>query len=270
MFLADSHTHSLCSLDGYNTMSEMAEAAVKRGLSVLTITDHVDLDYFETGAPDPYCFSIWPDMTEDFCAASLRWKDQITLRLGIELGQANHDPIFAHEIATTPGLDFVIGSIHNLRNTPDFYGYPYSSRAECLALMDRYLAEILELSQNPDIDVIGHIGYTRRYMKKAGFDIGLDDYTDRLETIFRRTIANGHGIEMNTSGIRQGLGSTIPDLAWIELYRQCGGEIVTVGSDAHFPKDVGADIDTGYEMLRTVGFKYVTVFKNRKPEFIKL
>ncbi|MGN0614134.1 MAG: hypothetical protein ACI4JB_09585, partial [Porcipelethomonas sp.] len=103
-------------------------------------------------------------------------------------------------------------------------------------------------------DVIGHIGYTRRYMKKAGFDIVLDDYTDRLEAIFRRAAASGRGIEVNTSGIRQGLSSTIPDLRCVKLYRQCGGEIITVGSDAHEPGHIAYDFRRVYGILKDCGF----------------
>ena len=47
--------------------------------------------------------------------------DGITVRCGIELGEANHDPAAAKEAALEPGLDFVLGSLHNLRGKPDFY-----------------------------------------------------------------------------------------------------------------------------------------------------
>ena len=270
MFLADSHMHSLCSLDAHHSMAELAEAAVQRGLSVITITDHVDLDHFRTGRLDGYSFDIWPDMLEDFLEANLLWGDQIELRLGLELGEAIHHPWFAGKISRTPGLDYIIGSLHNLQGMPDFYCIEYTSRAFCLDLIDRYLQEHLELAASPDIDVIGHIGYTRRYMKRAGFDIGYDEYTDALREIFQTAMRNGVGLELNTSGLRQGLEATIPTFRQIRLYRELGGEIVTVGSDAHFPRDVGADIAESYEMLREAGFRYVSVFRNRKPDFIKL
>lgn len=270
MFLADSHTHSRCSIDGHSSISEMAGAAVSKGISILTITDHVDLDYFQTGKLDGYCFENWIDIQEDFCEANLMWRDRLTLLLGLELGEASHHPDFAHEISNTPGIDYVIGSLHALRHTPDFYCLEYTSEAMCRDLMDKYLQEHLELVKSPDIDVIGHLGYTIRYMKRAGYTMSYDDYGDRLDEIFKAAVSNGVGFELNTSGLRQDLGSTIPTIKQIQQYRSCGGEIVTVGSDAHFAKDVGAGIAEGYEYLRTAGFKYVTVFKSRKPEFIKL
>ena len=236
MFLADSHTHSLCSPDGYSSMAELAEAAVHNGVSILTVTDHVDLDYCPTGNFDGYCFDIWPDMLEDFCEANLLPGFETELRIGLELGEASHYPVFAEEIAKTPGLDFIIGSIHSVRHTPDFFCLHYESRAQCERLVDQYLAEHFELARSKAIDVIGHLGYTRRYMKRAGFDIDFDTYADVLDGIFRAAIGNGVGFELNTSGLRQGLGSTIPAVGQIKRYRELGGELITVGSDAHFPE----------------------------------
>ena len=270
MFLADSHTHTLCSIDAYNSTAEMVSAAINFGLASITITDHVDLDYYLSGKRDPYCFYAWPDMLEDFCEAGLLYGKDISLQIGLELGEANHHPDAAREIAQTPGLDFIIGSLHGVRDTLDFCFYDYTSHADCIRLIEKYLAEHLELAAMPDIDVIGHIGYTRRYMKKAGFDIDLSDYTDALREIFKTAAQNGRGIELNMSGLRQGLGTPIPNINEVRLYRECGGEIITVGSDAHRPEDVGSGIQEGYKWLREVGFQYVTVFKNRKPQFIKL
>ena len=43
MFLADCHTHSLCSPDSEAPMVEMARRGVELGLNTLCLTDHCDL-----------------------------------------------------------------------------------------------------------------------------------------------------------------------------------------------------------------------------------
>lgn len=58
--------------------------------------------------------------------------------------------------------------------------------------------------------------------------------------------------------------------ALLELYRDCGGELITLGSDAHRPEDVGKGIAQAQELLRTVGFRYFTVYHRRTPQFIRL
>ena len=52
--------------------------------------------------------------------------------------------------------------------------------------------------------------------------------------------------------------------------KELGGEIITIGSDAHTTKDVGAEYDKARELLKETGFKYFTTFTNRKPDFKKL
>ena len=64
---------------------------------------------------------------------------------------------------------------------------------------------------------------------------------------------SGVALEFNTSGLRKG-DETSPTEELLALYRDCGGTLVSCGSDAHLVSDCGADIETGYEMLRRAGF----------------
>lgn len=75
---------------------------------------------------------------------------------------------------------------------------------------------------------------------------------------------------MNTSGLRQFAKACLPDLDIVSLYRQLGGEIITVGSDAHTAEDVGKGIREGIEMIEQAGFDYITVYVNRQPSMIKI
>ncbi|NLL46755.1 MAG: histidinol-phosphatase HisJ family protein [Clostridiales bacterium] len=270
MILTDFHTHSYCSDDGVASMHDMALAGAERGVSIMCITDHVDIDHFETGGLNPDCFSHWDRIKEEYALAVERLGGCIDLRLGIEFGEANHAPGMAQSIAEAEGLDFIIGSLHNLWDYPDFFCIRYKSEQECRELAKKYVEEHFELVRLGCLDVLGHIGYAKRYMKRRGFDIGLEGLEDRLEALFKLVSESGKGIELNTSGLRDNTGTTFPEKWVLKLYREAGGEIITVGSDSHRPEDVGANIEDAYELLREVGFKYFTVFKNRKPEFIKL
>ncbi|MGE4352806.1 MAG: histidinol-phosphatase HisJ family protein [Oscillospiraceae bacterium] len=271
--LTDFHIHSTCSTDAYDTMKAMAAAAFARGISLMCFTDHVDLDNYQTGETDMSCFDVWNDIQSQHAEAAAAAPKGLEIRRGIELGEANHDLSRAERIAATEGLDFVIGSLHNLRDTPDFSGLRYISMADCRDYLDRYVTELLELADISCYDVMAHIGYTRRYMLRDGFDLALDtqNYGDALSEILRRLIGSGKGIEINCSGLRStGLHDTIPGYSVLKRYRELGGEIITVGSDAHCTADAGVGIARGFEILHELGFPYVTVFRNRKPEFIKL
>jgi len=270
MILADFHTHSDCSDDGTASMYDMALAGAEKGVSIMCITDHVDVDHYETGDKNPDCFSHFGRMREEYARALERLGGRIDLRLGIEFGEANHAPESAPNITAAEGLDFVIGSLHNVRDCPDFFCIRYKSARECRELAEKYIEEHFELVRLGCFDVLGHIGYTKRYMKRRGFDIGLEGLDERLRALFKLVYETGKGIELNTSGLRDGTGTAFPEIRALKLYREAGGEIITVGSDGHRPEDVGANIGDGYELLKEAGFKYFTVFKNRKPEFIKL
>ena len=121
MQLFDFHIHSTCSDDAKNTMTEMALASAQAGMDVVCFTDHFDLDDYRTGAPLPNPLAAWPMVLEQYATAKTACAGIIDLRLGMELGEANHNPVYAARCAAQPELDFVLGSTHNLRNTTDFY-----------------------------------------------------------------------------------------------------------------------------------------------------
>ena len=54
------------------------------------------------------------------------------------------------------------------------------------------------------------------------------------------------------------------------MYKEMGGEIVTVGSDAHAPEPIAKGVPEVYRMLKDCGFRYTAVYHERKPDFIKL
>ncbi|MEG2526905.1 MAG: PHP domain-containing protein [Oscillospiraceae bacterium] len=273
MYLADQHIHSTCSDDGKNTMLEMALASQAQGVRHICFTDHCDLDYFPSGIPDPNCFSIRPQLNEMYAEAASAAPDGITLALGLELGEGNHDPARAMEIAAAPELDLVLGSIHNLRGMADFYGLEYPDESFCRQILDSYMDELLELSSVDCFDIMAHIGYPIRYTRRHGFkaEFSLHTHGDKLEALLKALIEQGRGIEINCAGFRNPIiGGAIPDMDILKLYRQLGGEIITLGSDAHCTADAGSGLARGFDILRKLRYKYIAVYSKRKPSFVKL
>ena len=169
--------------------------------------------------------------------------------------------------------DFVIGSIHNPRNQPDYGDFDYASlsQAEIYAMLDNYFEEELLLAKWNGFDTFAHLTYPMRYIVQAGRnDIGLDRYGDITDEIFKVIAANGRALEINTSGLRQPIGKTMPTENYVKRFRELGGELLTLGSDAHFTEHTGAGIDEGYAIAERCGFEFVTYFKDRKPVQIKI
>ena len=266
MYLIDYHTHSLCSPDSRAPMPDMAEAAVAAGLSELCFTDHFDLLDFS----GQLCLTRdWAPVRAQFALAQAQWGEKLRLRYGVELGDAPTDFAAAQQALTEP-LDFVIASVHNLdlpAGGTDFYEVKYSSMALCQAHMDNYLSTMEAISQWDGYDVLGHIPYLLRYMRDRDCQpIRLEEWEERLRFILSNAIARGKGMELNTNR-----GGSLADYLWlIALYRELGGEIVTVGTDAHRPQDVGKGVSAAYQMLKEAGFRHITTFEGRKPQFIPI
>ncbi len=253
-------------------MLEMANASHQKGVDTLCFTDHCDIDHCVTGEPNPDCFLFREKMVKMYEDTISTAPQGMTIRLGIELGEINHDPQRAALIASAPELDFVLGSLHNLRGKPDFYDIEYHGEDHCNSLIDDYMDELLEYSSLTCFDVMAHIGYPVRYTRRKGYntDISLKTYEEKLRQILKNLIDSGKGIEINCSGFTNPLvKSSIPTLDIIKLYKDLGGEIITVGSDAHKVEQAGQGLKEGFDILRQLDYKYVTVFEKRKPLFLK-
>lgn len=61
-----------------------------------------------------------------------------------------------------------------------------------------------------------------------------------------------------------------PSLEILRWYRELGGEILTLGSDAHTPDKIGAHFDVALEMARAAGFKRLATFEQRQVHWIEI
>lgn len=267
MFLADCHTHSSCSPDSSTPMVEMAKRAVEYGLTALTLTDHCDLLGLEGERTPDY---DWAPVLEQRKETLAAFGTRLDLPMGVELGMAFLFPEAADRILSQPGIDFVIGAAHNLSEEAggrDFYMLDYETPQDCYTALDDYFASMVKLAAGPHYDVVAHIIYPLRYMRHRPFPLpSLTRYRDQIHEIMRLAKDSGRGIEINTwKG--QTLGEWLPLL---KMYKEMGGEIVTVGSDAHAPEPIAKGVPEVYRMLKDCGFRYTAVYHERKPDFIKL
>lgn len=280
--LIDCHSHTYFSPDSNANPEKMVEKAIELGLEAYAITDHCecnrwfDMDYYkaEPNEHDTYNFGRDFDRSLNKITEMKEiYGDKINLICGIELGQATHDFEIADKAVEDERLDFVIGSMHELPKRPDFCFIKYEnySDSEIDKLLEDYFLELLKLCKWGKFDVLGHLTYTLRYIEgEYGLKIDLSKYEDIIKECFKIIIQNSKGIEVNTSGLRQKYGKPFPDLEYIKMYYNLGGEIITLGSDAHRVDDLGKGIAECGELVKKAGFKYLAYFKEHKPEFVKI
>ena len=183
---------------------------------------------------------------------------QLHLRDALEFYTENHD------------FDFIIGSSHICNRKDPYYPEFFEGRSEDEAHQE-YFESILEnIAAFDEMDVYGHIDYVVRYGPNQNRQYSYGRYKEILDEILRTLIRKNVGIELNTGGYHYGLGEPNPCVNIIRRYRELGGEIITIGADAHTPDKIGYAFDKAADVLRECGFSYYAVFKNRRPVFHKL
>ena len=122
-----------------------------------------------------------------------------------------------------------------------------------------------------DYDSAGHIDYAFRYLPSHSRDYApYPEYGDVLDEILKTVIDKGKCLEINTAGLKAGLTFAHPHPEILKRYRELGGELITTGSDAHNPAQIGKYFDVTGDLLTNLGFRYYAVFRNRKPVFLPL
>ena len=264
MYLADYHIHSRISPDAARSMTDVARAAAAAGFDELCFTDHVQP--VTVGSDIRIPRYDWDALLAEFHSAKQTMGNQITLRLGIELGDAEMD--FPHTekiLADMPPLDFIIGSVHML---PEDWGctnlylfHPENDAKACEGIAT-YLAEVKSLAQWGKFSVLGHLTLPLRYLNENyGFHLSFDPFEDAVREILQILIDQGLGIELNANRGN----APLPDAKWLKLYRSLGGEIITLGSDSHRAEMARCRIPENQELLKACGFTRFCTFRQMQP-----
>lgn len=261
--LPDYHFHSDFSGDSNTPIRSQIEQALLLGMKSLCVTDHHDYD-----VDSPIDFTLDLDLYfHTMSQLREEYKNRIDLRIGIELGLQPHLTRYYKELLNRYDFDYVIGSTHFINRKDAAYPDFFEGKREEEAYL-QYFEATLDNVKIPDAyDTAGHMDYIVRYGPNKAAFYSYQSYQEIIDQILKTVIEMGKGIELNTAGFRKGIGQPNPSGDIIKRYRELGGEIITVGSDAHIPEDLGGDFQTGMELLRHCGFTYYTEFKKRKPEF---
>lgn len=269
MLYSDFHVHTNFSSDSTALPQKMIEKAINLGLNQICFTDHYDLDFPSNDDNISNFFDV-DNYFNTFNELQLIYNNQIDIKIGIELGLQPHlQKNFINLLDKYP-FDFIIGSSHVCDRLDPYMGDFFTNRKTFDANY-RYFESILENIQSFDgFSIYGHLDYIIRYGSNKKHKFSYYQYTDVIDEILHKLIDIGKGIEVNTSGFRYGLGQPHPHTDIIKRYYELGGEIITIGSDAHKPQDICHNFECIKELLTNIGFKYYTVFSKLQPDFIKL
>ena len=274
MIKADIHTHTTYSTDCDAPMETMILEAISRGLDTLCFTEHMDKDYPIDPKRDPSLPVEFLLDTEAYRQGFLKMKekysDKIRLLWGVELGLQPWLSDWEQDYVKSHPFDLVIGSMHNPKNVDPYYPAFFEGRSEQEAYTEYFTETIECLKSFSDFDVIGHMDYVVRYGPNKNKEYSYARYAEYIDPILTKIIECGIALEVNTGGYKKGLGEPNPCRDIILRYKELGGEMVTVASDAHSPESICYEFPRVESLLLDCGFKYHTVFIGRKPFFYPL
>lgn len=271
MITADYHLHSSFSGDSHEPMENMVRAAIQKGLTHICFTEHMDMDYPVTEDTPEGIFLVNTDSyLYDLATLKNKYAKEIRILFGIELGLQPHLNKELALYARSHEFDFIIGSTHIVNKKDPYYPSFYEGRSEEEAYREYFQGIIDNIKKFKNFDVCGHLDYVVRYGPEMDKNYSYAKYMDLFDKILELLLENEKGIELNTGNLRKGTREASPCSAILKRYREMGGEIITIGSDAHCAKDVASDFAKAAEVLTDCGFRYYCIYENRLPEYKKL
>ena len=275
--LADYHVHTDFSDDSAYPMEQVVRDATNLHLDEICITDHVDygikVDWdsseeirYRNG--EPLANVDYPRYEAEIQRVRDMFTGKLKIKMGMEFGiQVHTIPQFESLFRRYP-FDFIILSIHQIEDK-EFWTQDFQQGRTQQEYNERYYEEMLHVVRAyKNYSVLGHMDLIKRYDKAGPYPF--EKVKPFIAEILKIVIADGKGIEVNTSSHRYGLTDSMPSLELLLLYRDLGGSIITIGSDSHAPEHLGAYIQDAKEQLKELGFPSFCTYKKMQPVFWKL
>ena len=193
----DVHMHTVAT-DGRNTIHEMAEAAIARGLRYIAITDHSKALAMTNGLDDERAIEHVRRIRE----VDAEMSGRIRVFAGIEVDILQEGALDLSD-ETLAGMDVVIGSVHSHFQLP------------AAEMTDRLLRAI----ENPYLRILGHP--TGRILLRR------EPYPYDVHTVLKRCAELGVAVEHNAAPARADLSDYN-----LRLAKQYGCKI-SINTDAH-------------------------------------
>lgn len=274
---ADYHVHTEFSDDSVYPMEQVIKDAIAMRMDEICFTDHVDYGIKEDWdvsrsikyrGNEPLANVDYPAYVSRIRKLQSRYGAQIHIKMGLEFGMQMHTvPQYEALFARYP-FDFIILSVHQVEDK-EFWTQDFQEGRSQKEYNERYYEEMFRLvKEYRNYSVLGHMDLIVRYDLNGTYPF--QKIEPMVSEILKAVIGSGKGLELNTSYHRYGLQDTTPSVDILKLYRSLGGEIITIGSDSHKPEHLGAYIDEGKRLLKSLGFRYFCTYDKMQPIYHKL
>lgn len=274
---SDYHVHSAFSDDSIYQMEAVIQDAIAMGLDEICFTDHVDYgikDDWDSATEiryrgiAPLANVDYPAYMEMIQEMRLKYNKEINIKMGLEFGIQMHTIPQFEKLFNRYSFDFILLSIHQVEDK-EFWTQDFQKGRTQDVYIRRYYEEMLNVVKcYKNYSVLAHMDLITRYDKNGNYPF--EKISAIIEEILRIVIADGKGIEVNTSSHRYGLNDLTPSKDILMLYQKLGGKIITLGSDSHQKEDLGTYIMETKRVLLEMGFDMHCTYEKMKPIFHKI
>ena len=265
--VCDLHTHSVYSFDGKDPLDVLYQFAADHQIGVLATTDHCDM----TAGPEGISSYLAGEADRLRAFARLRERtDGPELLYGVEIGNAMDMPEETAAFLRDRQFDFVLGALHFLSDGSDVYKMDFPDGDAIRRMFTDYFQSMERLVTLGGFDSLAHLDYPVRVLRGKIPSTSMLGWRDRIDPILQLLVRKDIALEINTRGTYDWQGRVGPEDWVLRRYRELGGRLLTIGSDAHTASRVGAGYEEAAEALRRCGFDAYTIFRDRKPVFFKI
>lgn len=229
----DLHTHTVYS-DGKNTPEEMVLAAISIGMEEIGISDHSYTDFDLS-----YCMKR-EDIEKRIAeieALKKKYAGKIKVLCGIE------QDLFA--TFSAEGYDYSIGSVHYIKKCGEYIDVDDTSKkltdaadrlygGDIYALIEDYYAEVGDVIEKTNADIIGHFDLIAKFNEKEPFfDENHPRYVAAWKKAADKLLLTGKPFEINWGAVSRGYTTLpYPSCAIRKYLAEKGAEFI-VSSDSH-------------------------------------
>lgn len=260
----DLHNHTILCNHATNSVDEYVQRAIELGIGEYGFADHAPMNYdpkYRMDISQKQQYEKW------VLDAKEKYKDKIKILLGYEVDYL--DGYILDEIIKSK-VDYLIGSVHFLRNKSDMWGFDnpefigvYKSK-DIDSIWIEYFDAIKSMAKTGLFDIVGHFDLIKVFKFLPKKDIRLIA-KDALLEIKKSNMV----LEINPAGLRKPINETYPSKQLLELAFEMQIDI-TFGSDAHSTDQVGFMYDKALLLATEVGYKKCISFENRDKKVITL
>lgn len=266
--MIDYHTHTYLCNHATGEPEEYLAAAEAAGLTEIGVSDHTPWPrgYDEKWRMAPEQFPEYRDLVR-------KMKDTSTcveVKYAIEADWVPGQMDMVYEHFDQEPFDYIIGSIHYTDDlpfdNPDTVKAVWEKEGRPEWIWKRYYDLMLDMVNTGRFDIIGHFDLPKKFGNKA------PDTTENqilIEEILQTAAANNMAIEINTAGLRKPVKELYPQFDLLKKAARFG-VMLTFGSDAHTPEQVGANFAEAIIIAKEAGFNEYCSFSKRQPKRHKL